>query len=60
MLIKAIPQQESPLVQLALAEAMMKLQEKDSADEWRKLLSSDHVEVDVRHNLEETLETILY
>jgi hypothetical protein len=59
-LIEAIPYQESPLVQLALADAMILLQEKRSTPKWHKLFESGQVEIDVKMHLQETLEPLLY
>ncbi len=58
-LIKAIPYQDSPLVQIALAEATLVLQQKGAAEAWQELLSSDDVEPDVRMHLQKTLKNIL-
>ena len=59
-LIQAIPFQDSPLVQVALADAMILLHEKRSSDQWQKLFESGNVETDVKMHLEETLEPLLY
>lgn len=58
-LIQAIPVQTSPLVQLELAEAMIQLEEKGSADAWKQLLESEDMDLEVKMHLEEKLETIL-
>ena len=58
-LIQAIPLQTSPLVQLALAEAMLILQEKSAIDELELLINSDNVELEVKMELEETVRTLL-
>lgn len=59
ILIKAIPHQSSSLVQLELAEVMIQLEEKRSADEWKELLNSDKVERDVKIDLEESLQVLM-
>ena len=59
LLIEAIPHQDSPLVQVALANATILLQEKRSSEAWQELLSSDVVEPDIKIHLQKTLETIL-
>lgn len=59
ILIKAIPHQSSSLVQLELAEVMIQLEEKRSADEWKELLDSDKVERDVKIDLEESLQVLM-
>jgi len=58
-LIRAIPSQESALVQVTLADAMLLLEEKKSARAWEELLSSPDVEPDVKIHITETLETLL-
>jgi hypothetical protein len=50
-LIKSITKQESPIVQAALADVMVLLQEKGSVEELQKLLN--------RNNLDESVETKL-
>ena len=58
-LINSIPYQHSAIVQLTLAEVMIGLEEKNSAEKWKQLLESDEVEADVRIHLEQTLKQIL-
>ena len=58
-LIRAIPHQTSPLVQVTLADAMILLEDERSVQELQKLLESDDVEVEVRLQLEKTLEVLL-
>ena len=58
-LIRAIPYQTSPLVQVTLADAMILLEDKRSVKELRKLLDSGEVEVEVRLQLEKTLDVLL-
>jgi len=58
-LIRAIPYQESALVQIALADAMFILEEKGSANAWEELLQSENVEPDVKNHISETLEILL-
>lgn len=59
ILIKAIPLQESPTVQLELADVMMSMEASKSSDNWNKLLSSDQLEPEVKSQLENTLKEIL-
>ncbi len=54
-LIQAIPKQRSPLVQVALADAMILLHEKGARDAWEELLQSDEVHLDVKDYVEESL-----
>ena len=58
-LIEAIPHQRSSIVQLELADIMIMLEEKGSADEWNELLESDMLEKDAKIHLQESLKTIL-
>jgi len=59
ILIKAIPKQNSSLVQLELAEVMIQLEEKRSAAAWQELLESGEVELDVKMQLKETLQVLM-
>ncbi len=59
ILIKAIPKQTSPIVQLELAEVMVQLEEKRSSDAWKELLESDDLELNVKMQLEESLQVLL-
>jgi len=58
-LIKSIPYQKSPIVLMELAELMIGLQEKTSAEGWKEVLESEHMENDVKHQLEKKLAQIL-
>lgn len=57
-LVRSIAMQESPLVQLALAELMVALQEKSSVKEFEKILKSDKTPSDVRKKIEESLKVM--
>ncbi len=57
-LIHAIPRQRSPLVQVALADAMILLHEKGARDAWEELLQSDDVQHDVKDYVEESLDKL--
>ena len=59
-LIRAIPHQDSPLVQLALAESMVAMKETQSIQPFRQLLQSDSMDVEVRERLEESVEVLMY
>lgn len=59
ILIKAIPKQTSPIVQLELAEVMVQLEEKRSSNAWKELLESGDLELNVKLQLEESLEVLL-
>lgn len=58
-LIEAIPHQASPIVQLELADVMIALEEKSSADKWNQLLQSDNMETETKIHLKESLKQIL-
>lgn len=58
-LIRAIPFQQAPLVQLTLAEVMTALQDKRAIEEIQRLLREEQVEVEVQMKLEDTIETLL-
>ena len=54
-LVNSITVQKSPVVQVALADAMVTIQEKRSIDEFKKLLEQDQLDQDVRNKLEHTI-----
>ncbi|MDR8390525.1 HEAT repeat domain-containing protein [Aliifodinibius sp. S!AR15-10] len=54
-LVSSITRQESPIVQSALADAMLTLQEKQSVDEFKKLLDRNELDNTVRDKLETTI-----
>lgn len=54
-LVDSISRQSSPLVQAALADAMLLLQEERSVEEFRNLLEQEEVEVTLRDKLENTI-----
>lgn len=54
-MIDSITRQESPLVQIALADAMIALQESESVDQFRKLLEQDDMNYNVRNKIEHTI-----
>lgn len=54
-LVNSITTQESPIVQAALADAMLALQEKQSVDEFKKLLEQNELDKNVRNKLENTI-----
>ncbi|MCB0629410.1 MAG: HEAT repeat domain-containing protein, partial [Lewinella sp.] len=58
-LIRAIPYQQAPLVQLTLAEVMTALKDKRAIEEIRRLLRDEQVELEVKMKLEDTIETLL-
>lgn len=54
-LIASIVEQDNPLVQSALADVMLKLQEKRSVQPFRKLLQQKELNTMVRSKIEETI-----
>jgi hypothetical protein len=58
-LINSISQQDSPLMQVALAELMVELQEKKSIDQFRQLLESENTPDEVKTTLEESIGKIM-
>ncbi len=59
ILIKAITKQTSPIVQMELAEVMVQLEEKRSSGAWKELLESGDLELNVKMQLEESLQVLL-
>ncbi len=58
-LIKAISQQDSPMVQITIAEMMVALQEKKSAESFRKLLENKNLDQNARQQIEKSLKVLL-
>jgi len=58
-LIRAIAKQESPLVQIALAELMAELQEKSSLKEFEKLLKNENTPSEVKKRIKEKIEILI-
>lgn len=58
-LIHSITNQQSPIVQAALADAMLALQEQQSVDEFKKLLARDELDSNVRNKLENTIAELI-
>jgi HEAT repeats len=58
-LIKSISLQDSPLVQVALAELMVTLQEKKSVSELKKLLKSDKTPKEVKGKIEKSISVLI-
>lgn len=58
-LIRSIGKQSSPLVQVALSELMVELQEKKSVGELKKLLESETTPGDVKKRIEENIEVLI-
>ena len=58
-LIRSIATQDSPLVQIALAELMAQLQVKSSAKELEKILKNENTPTDVKKKIEESLKVLI-
>jgi hypothetical protein len=57
-LIRSIGKQDSPLVQLALAELMAALQEKSSVKELQKVLQDERTPKGVKNKIKETIDVL--
>lgn len=58
-LVRSISMQKSPLIQLRLAEIMLRLEEKSSAGEFQKILTDVTLDYNVREKLNEVVEVLL-
>lgn len=58
-LIKSIGKQDSPLVQIALAELMAAVQEKSSVKEFEKLLKNEKTPEEIKKRIREKIEVII-
>jgi len=58
-LIRSIPEQESPLVQIALAELMVAIQEKSSVKALEKVLHSNKTPRDVKKRIKQSIEVLI-
>ena len=58
-LIRSIAKQDSPLVQISLAELMATLQAKSSVKELEKILQNKNTPVDVKKKIEESLKVLI-
>ena len=58
-LVQSIVQQESPLVQSAMADAMIKMQEKKSIQSFKKLLEQKQLNTQVRTKIEQTISRLI-
>jgi hypothetical protein len=57
-LIRSIAKQDSPLVQIALAELMAALQAKSSVKELQKIMRDDSTPTDVKKKIQESIEVL--
>ena len=58
-LVRSISQQDSPLVQLNLAELMAAIQEKKSVGELQKLIESDKTPKEVKNKISKSIEVLI-
>lgn len=58
-LIRSIPNQESPLVQISLAELMVALHEKAAVKEFEKLMESGRTPPEIRKKIQESIEVLI-
>ena len=57
-LVRSIAMQDSPLVQIALAELMADIQEKKSVKEFEKIIQSERTPSDVKKKIQESLKVL--
>jgi hypothetical protein len=58
-LIQSITQQDSPLVQIALADVMVALQEKNSVEAFKELLKKKDIDIAVKAKLEKSVHVLM-
>lgn len=58
-LVQSIMQQDAPLVQSALADAMLKLQEKRSVRSFKKILEQKGLDTTIRTKIEKTINRLI-
>jgi len=58
-LIRSISRQESPLVQMSLAELMVALQEKSAVKELEKIIRSERTPVEVKQKIQESMNVLI-
>jgi HEAT repeat protein len=58
-LVESIANQESPMVQVALAEVMVALQAKESIDAFEKIIENEETPDDVKKRIEESIQTLI-
>lgn len=58
-LIQSITKQDSPVIQLAIADVMLKLQEKRSVGSFKELLKQKDLDNEVKHRLKETITKLI-
>ena len=58
-LVKSIPNQESPILQITLANLMVALQEKASIEPFKQLLKQKELDTTVKKRIEKSIESII-
>ena len=58
-LVRSIGKQESPLVQVALAELMGAIQEKSSVSELKKIVEKENTPSDIKRKIQETINVMI-
>lgn len=58
-LIESIEKQNSPIVQIALADLMVELQEKQAVEPMKKLLEKESMDESVRQKLQKSIHTLI-
>ncbi len=58
-LVNSIVHQESPMVQVSLAEVMVALQAKESVREFEKIIQSERTPADVKKRIEESIQSLI-
>lgn len=58
-LVRAIAKQDSPLVQVALAELMAALQVKSSVNELKKIIDDENTPKDVKNKIKESIDVLI-
>jgi len=58
-LVQSIPHQESPIIQVTLANLMLALQEKQSVEPFKKLLEEKELDTSVKKRIEHTIASII-
>lgn len=58
-LIRSIAKQESPLVQVSMAELMVALQEKSAVKEFQKIVDSDKTPAEVKKKIKESIDVLI-
>jgi hypothetical protein len=58
-LIRSIAKQDSPLMQVALAETMAQLQMKSSVNELKKILESDKTPADAKSRIKQSIDVLI-